>query len=766
MPSFRILATAALAVASTVGAETSADYDLVQLDDYLVETNASTFRLKAPAVTHQVLREDLQALNLPEAGDALQYLPNLFIRKRFIGDKNALTSIRGTSNRQPGRTVVLADGILLSNFLGTGFGNSPRWFLIAPDEIEKIAVSYGPYSALYAGNSIGGTVLFTTSLPSRPTASVQGQWFSQGFSEYGTRRDFIGRSAYVSVGDHRGRWSWFVSASRLENESHPMSFATVNVPATTSVRSGFLDTTGAFADSDPTGTPRLIYGSSGPTTTSHTLLKLKLGWALGDDTHLRYTGIHWVNREDLLAPESYLKDAAGNTVWVGNISAHGRSFTVPQNAFPLSRRTQADLVNALTFSHEPESGLQATVTLSRYEVLRDRSFSATTPPPAAAIGGLGQATVITGTGWHTLDAVLGWRSVNAFWAAHAPAFGFHSDRYFTQQSQSSMSDWSRPDSRTGLLNGTGGNTRTQAIFTQNVWKCSEHWSATAGLRWEDWCASGGYRARDFTGTRVRSSYPNRKYNYFSPKFALTWKPSRGWSARLSVARAIRFPTVGELFQGGLSANGAFTQNDPYLRPERDFAKDLSVERALGERGSFRASVFEEDVRDSLVNQTTLRPDGTSFSGVQNIGRVRTRGAELAAQKRDLWLKGFTLDASLSYTRAAILENAGLPASVGRQFPRIPRWQAKVVASQVVTRKVTVSSAVRYSSYQYNTLDNSDPFGGYGGTDAFWVADAKAAWTLPRGFTVSAGVDNLNDRRYHVFHPMPGRTWVLEAQWKL
>ena len=168
-----------LAVSTTVRAQVvtpSVEAEsIVVLDDYLVETNPATYNQKAPAVTHQMLGPDLAALNLPETGDALQHLPNLFIRKRFVGDKNALTSIRGTSNRQPGRTLVLADGIALSNFLGTGFGNSPRWFLIAPDEIEKIAVSYGPYSSLYAGNSIGNTVLFTTKLPAAFHASARTQ---------------------------------------------------------------------------------------------------------------------------------------------------------------------------------------------------------------------------------------------------------------------------------------------------------------------------------------------------------------------------------------------------------------------------------------------------------------------------------------------------------------------------------------------------------------------------------------------------------------
>src|ERR1043166_7332199 len=78
----------------------------VRLDDYIVETNRATFDQKAPAVTIQALAEDLRELNLTTPEDALKNLPNIYVRRRFIADKNAFVGIRGTSMRQTGRTVV------------------------------------------------------------------------------------------------------------------------------------------------------------------------------------------------------------------------------------------------------------------------------------------------------------------------------------------------------------------------------------------------------------------------------------------------------------------------------------------------------------------------------------------------------------------------------------------------------------------------------------------------------------------------------------
>ncbi|WP_320043096.1 Plug domain-containing protein [uncultured Desulfobacter sp.] len=43
------------------------------------------------------------------------------------------------------RTMVFADGIMLSN----PSGRDTKWVMVAPEEIERVDIIYGPYSALY-----------------------------------------------------------------------------------------------------------------------------------------------------------------------------------------------------------------------------------------------------------------------------------------------------------------------------------------------------------------------------------------------------------------------------------------------------------------------------------------------------------------------------------------------------------------------------------------------------------------------------------------
>src|SRR6478752_2736237 len=104
--------------------------------------------------------------NVRNTEDALRYFPSLFVRKRHIGDTQAPLATRTSGVGASARSLVYADGVLLSALIGNNNNfASPRWGMIAPEEIERVDVLYGPFSAAYPGNSIGAVVNLTTRLP-------------------------------------------------------------------------------------------------------------------------------------------------------------------------------------------------------------------------------------------------------------------------------------------------------------------------------------------------------------------------------------------------------------------------------------------------------------------------------------------------------------------------------------------------------------------------------------------------------------------------
>ena len=131
----------------------------------------------------------------------LRYLPSLLVRKRHIGDTQAPLATRTSGVGASARSLIYVDGVLLSALIGNNNNfASPRWGMVSPEEVDRIDVLYGPYSAAYPGNSIGAVVNFTTRLPDRATGSVEAQTEVQHFDQYATHGDLRGRPAGGDLG--------------------------------------------------------------------------------------------------------------------------------------------------------------------------------------------------------------------------------------------------------------------------------------------------------------------------------------------------------------------------------------------------------------------------------------------------------------------------------------------------------------------------------------------------------------------------------------
>ncbi|KMQ83472.1 ligand-gated channel protein, partial [Lasius niger] len=167
----------------------------------------------------------MQYLNVVDPEDTLKYFPALSVRKRFVGDENATLAVRGTSTSQTARGVVYLDGLLLSNFMGNTHSYPPRWSMAFPDDIARVEVIYGAYSALYPGNAIGAVVNMTTRMPEHLEISSDTQLFTQHVHTYRIDRNYGGNRKSASIGDRVGRWSFLLEVSRLISNGQPLIYA-------------------------------------------------------------------------------------------------------------------------------------------------------------------------------------------------------------------------------------------------------------------------------------------------------------------------------------------------------------------------------------------------------------------------------------------------------------------------------------------------------------------------------------------------------------
>jgi hypothetical protein len=311
-----------------------------------------------------------------------------------------------------------------------------------------------------------------------------------------------------------------------------------------------------------------------------------------------------------------------------------------------------------------------------------------------------------------------------------------------------------------------------ALPAQDVWRIAPSLTASAGGRYERWRAYDGYNlSSTASGTQFPIDQPNVHCAGFSPKFSLAWQASPLWSATGSLARALRFPTVGELYQS-VQTGTTFTQANSFLRPEEVRSAEPALERSDAD-GRLRLSLFGELVDDALITQTSTIPGiATAVSFVQNVDRTRQRGVELVAERRNAFARGLDLAASITYVDATIVANSSYAAttagagSVGKRTPYVPAWRATAVATWRPDAQWSHTLAARYSSRVYATVDNSDINPAtYQGFESYLMLDARMQYKHDKHWTLAAGIDNINNRKCFLFHPFPQRTVFAELAYR-
>jgi len=685
----------------------------------------------APATRATIDAATIKAtVNAVNVEDTVKYLPSLIVRKRHIGDTQAPLATRTSGLGASARSLIYADGVLLSSLIGNNNTSaSPRWSLVSPQEIARIDVLYGPFSAAYAGNSIGAVVNITTRLPDRLEATVTAGTSVQRFSQYGTRDTLPSYQYGATIGDRFGPLALFASIDHVTSHSQPLTYVTANKARACP--------DGTFDAFNKNAMPICVLGASGFENQRQDHIKLKAALDVTPDIRLTYVGGLFLN-DTRASAATYRADGAFTSAFSSGV-------------YRYRERHWSHSVSATG-----ESGaLDWQVIGTLYDFTHDRQAVPTGLLPAANDGGAGNVTRLDGTGWKTIDAKAVWRPL----AGHAISFGAHGDWFRLNSNRYATADWLGGEQ--GALNlQSKGRTRTAALWAQDAWTLLPHLTLTAGGRYEWWTAYDGRNVS--VSPAVAVDQPRLSAHRVSPKASLAWAPTHDWTVRASFGEAWRFPTVGELYQ--VVTTPVVAIPDPTLKPERALSEELAIERHDA-HGSIRLSLFNEVVKDALISQLgTL--DGALATFVQNVDRTRARGVELAVQRTDL-LPRVDLSGSVTYADAETRRDAAFPAAQGKLLPQVPRWKATLVGTWRPTDQLSLTAAGRYTSRNFGALDNSDVVGNtFGGFYKYLVVDLRAQVKASEHMTVSFGVDNVNNDKYFLYHPFPQRTVFAQAEWTL
>ena len=710
--------------------------------------------------TSLLTREDMVAINSTTIEDLVKYEPNLVIRKRFIGDPNGTMGMRGANMFQTSRAMVFADGVPLHYLLQSRFNGAPRWTMVSSSEIAHVETIYGPYSAEYSGNALGGVVLIETAIPQAREFTLEQSFFTQSFDAYGFEGDMPGYRTFASYGDRWGNASLYLSLNRLENESQPMTF----YPAATNTAANPVAVSGAVLKGDELGVTRPFFGDTGRVDSRTNNVKLKTGYDWE-----RWSALLNVAYEDRNgnseSPNSYLRDTDGAPVYSGNVIQDGVRFAVPAARLNVSQQDRHSVSVGLRVRGELTDHASLEANLSRFEILEDETRASARNPRDPAYTPAGEITAFGDAGWDTADVKLRLQGLTEDDALVIVA-GVRHEAYTLNLNVFASSDW-RQGVRTRRTSASGGETVINAAFLQGTWTLNDHWDATLGMRHERFESKNGFYSADVPATPQLDLVTTRETEdaTWSPKFSLGFRPLELWQIRYSVARAYRFPIAEELYSQ-YQAYNAVSLSNPDLEPENALSHNVMIDREI-EGGYLRLNIYQDDIREVIESQGTTLPGGISIRTFVPIDQVRTRGVEFVANKSGFLSDRLDVRFNVAWTDAEIMANSADTTIEHNEYPRMPDWRSNLLASYRINDRVTASTSVQYASDSFGRTDNRDrAYGVMSAQDGFLWLGLKGDYRYDEHLSLSAGVDNVTDARAYVAHPWPGRTWYGSLRYAL
>jgi iron complex outermembrane receptor protein len=702
--------------------------------------------LTLPVTASVTARKVEQTVNIIDAEDAVKYLPSVTLRKRNNGDTQAVLGTRVWGYNSSARSLIFADGVPLSALIANNNTiGGPRWGLVSPGEISRIDMMYGPFSAAYAGNSMGAVMEITTRMPDSLSGSIGQTQALQRFDLYGTRNTYGTSQTTADIGNRFGKFSFLASGNYQNSNSQPLQYVTsATFP---------LGTTGGFAEQNKLGATANVLGATGLLHTGMTNGKLKAAYDFTPSLRATYTFGYWQNDANA-SVDTYI--ATASTPTYGGQAGFASGF------YDLEQRHSSHSVSLRT---DNRGAWDFEAIAAHYAFDKDQQR---VPTSASAndtsFGTAGRVAVLDGTAWSSLDLKGAWRQGGrGGLATHTVTFGVHHDDYKLNNPTYNASEWRAGDFTTVATEGDG-KTRTEALWAQDAWRINDFMKLTVGGRYENWRAFDGFNANGTT----KVTQPEITASRFSPKAVLAWTPTLDWTLSASLGKAYRFATPSELYQL-VSTGATFTSPDPNLKPDNVLASEVRVGRTFS-HGMAQVALFQDDVRDAIISQflPLVANSTTLYSYLSNVDHVRARGAEVVLGGN---IAGLELSGSATYLDAKTLALSGRASAtapegtaIGAFLPNIPKWRANFVSTYRPDDRLALTFAGRYSGKIYTTLDNADVrFNTYQGFSEWFVADAHVNYRFDRHWSGSIGADNLFDRKYFLFHPFPQRTYVANAK---
>lgn len=741
-----IALNAALAALLEISGNTACAADAGTMDEVVVTaTRTVTGVSTAPAAVSVIDGKQIENRNVSRLGDALATVPSLYMRAGALGDSQGTQgtsglSLRGVDHR---KILVLIDGQPIQD-AGSGQIN---WRTAFVDDISRVEVAPGAFSALYGSNAIGGVINVMTKQPDKRELAfkVKNGW-----------GDARGQDASVYFRDKFESGLGIAAGVGYQGRDSYINDFVVRTPV-----AGVAGTpvTGAQATTTNAGAPAYIVGDKGAApwrqinATAKIFYDLPAGAKLSgglaySETDLGYTPLN-----------TYLRNAAtGVPVSSGTspsfaLNINGQQITLRESNFV----NNSPLYEAGTRVFAGFEGVVWSDCLLKIDLAQiDRQYRFMNANTASTWGaGAGTQTDAPNTGTDgtiQLSVPVGSRQLVV------SGLSLHGEK--VNGASYTLSNWRDPATRTGVASGYSGDSTTTSLFAQDEIGVTGKLKAYIGGRFDSWLTSGSY-FQNTPAPATAASYPSRSASSLNSKLSAVYQAADTITLRTSFGQSFRAPTNNDLYSYATIA-GITSIGDAYLRPERGASWEIGGEWRVSEKLKANATLYQTIVKDLITNFRLS--NAPIVSKRINAGKARISGIELAAEANPAnWLG---LNASYAYIGSEMLENSVDPLSVGKRLTDSPK---NIVSLGFTAQQGPWSGSLNASYYSkvFSTAQNTDTAQGVPGAyDARTMVNVRLGYTFSKGVKGHVAVNNLLDEKTYSFFLNPGRNIVAGLDFSL
>jgi len=779
-----------------------------QLDEMVITTSGKLFPETTIATpSFDINEEDIAKVNLTTAEDIVRGAPGIQVRRRFIGDTNGIVATRGSTNMQTAHTMMLQDGIPLSNLTQTKWNGAPRWTQIAPNSVESVKIFYGPFSAQHSGGSFGSVIEVKSKMPDDFEMHMDATGFMQESDRFGRDETLWGHKEFISAGNRFGDFTVSGFYNHLENQGQPQMWdaqtATTAAAEITALgdrpTAGFnlaqnqadwdedrdninaqftnaTAVTGLPYGQNTSGEQTIITGDSGIEEMLTDLYSVKMGYDITDNLRALFN----INFEDYqndrgfddLAARNYL---AGQGVWgdgnattgtTGDVISQDGAFYIPTkrgwgaSRYAPTKSVRQTLSYGFNLSGQINDDWSIDTSASYFDAFKDYNLAAdnsSLDPNNTNSGTITEKEMWWATYDFKLatDHFLGDKDLGFMWGYQYHQADLNTKQYSSDNITSQV--------RTDLSQDSGGETQLHSGFAQIDYDFPMDFNVMAGARLDYWAASGGHDIKISDWDGYNRAFNDREQTRISPKASISWAPNE-FSARYSFSRAYRFALAQELFE---SSSTGMTENipDPSLGPENGNFHNLTLAYEIPE-GLVSVDFFYNTIEDEIMN-TSKVIGGQNVSTFFGIDKTETIGVQMLYKQDNLFDLPLDLNLNGTWLDKQIVANTGAEDLVGKQWVRTSNWKANGSATYHLTEQWDTTLSANYRGPQYAEEDNSDNTSGvYGASDEYLLLNVKTQYVQPLAHdmtaTFSMGVDNLLNENYFDYHPYPQRTYFANV----